>query len=161
MYQTSRNTDIPVCAYMCHENFIMNIESHKNWRATQIAKLFLLKEGNLNIFENTSNDESAYDFMVTLKGNDKVQFGVEVKSTQNPLSTFKKYVQKLEVKKKNRSRIPALIMLINTKTERGKMDFLMMPNGRSDVHVNKSVSLKPIDKVSFNDLKSAIIDWYK
>lgn len=101
----------------------MNIESHRNWRAAQIAKLFLLKEGNLNIFENTSNHESTYDFMVTLKGNDKVQFGVEVKSTQNPLSTLKKHVQKLEANGKNSSKIPSLIMLINTKTERGKWIF--------------------------------------
>jgi len=139
----------------------MNIESHRNWRATQIAKLFLLKEGNLNIFENTSNEDAAYDFMVTLKGDDKVQFGVEVKSTQNPLSTLKKYIQKLESTGKNTSKIPSLIMLINTKTERGKMDFLMMPNGSSDVHINKKISLKPIDKDSFIGLKSTIIDWYK
>lgn len=37
----------------------------------------------------------------------------------------------------------------------------MMPNGRSDVHINKNISLKPIDKVSFKDFKAEIIDWYQ
>lgn len=136
------------------------IKAHRGWRAEQIAKLFLLKENNLNIFEGTSNQDAQYDFMVTLKDNDKVQFGIEVKSTKKPLATFKKQIEKLEEEKINR-KIPSLIMLIDTKTERGKMDFLMKPNGDKDVHINKEYQLKPIDKVSFKDFKAEIVDWYQ
>ncbi|HEY0667628.1 MAG TPA: hypothetical protein VGD22_05600 [Sphingobacteriaceae bacterium] len=132
----------------------------KEWRAEEIAKLFLLKSDYKLTIDKFPTP--LFDFFITLKDDAKVKFAVEVKTTTSFQANLRKQLAIIkEFRDANIISIPVLLFKIDEKNERGELDFLIIPSFKeSKLLVRNDFKFEVLNQVNLKSKIEAIIKWH-
>ena len=137
-----------------------NIKNFKEWRAEEIAKVFLLKTDFKMSIENYPTP--LFDLFVTLKDTPRVKFAVEVKTTGLFNLKINNQIEKIKVYRDNGMlTIPVLIFKINEEKETGEMDFLVLPSFKENkLLIRNEFKFIELNNENFSNKMRGIIKWY-
>lgn len=136
------------------------IKNFKEWRAEEIAKLFLLKSTYPLIIEKFP--APIFDLFITLKKKPKIKFAVEVKE----VSKFNKSIAQLLKNVRpyfaeNMVNIPVLIFKINEEGETGELDFLITSTHKGEeLKVNDNFNFKRLSPDNLDAFIEKIENWW-
>ena len=130
-----------------------------DWRTQEIAKILLRKSSfilNIEPFPTT-----LFDFFINQLSKPKYRFAVEVKNSKY---FSKKINPQLSALIKARSmgmvNVPALIMKVDDSSERGEVDFLVLPSTSGKLLIKKKFDFKPITGTQIDSMIERINNWW-
>ena len=138
-----------------------NKNNIKEWRAGEIAKIFLLKSNyKLSIDDYPT---PLFDFFVSLKTDPTVNFAVEVKNKIRFNNNLNAQLNKLKIYRNlDVINIPVLLFKIDERNEVGEIDFLVIPSFReSKLLIRNEFKFQPLNQNNLTDKIDTIIKWYK
>jgi len=97
------------------------IREIENWRAEEIAKVYLLNSGLVTLLPNYTTDK--FDFLAIGKDLPDRKIAVEVKATKYPKNEIKKVFGKIR-KEYTRLPLPVIVMYIDYDKENGYFEIL-------------------------------------
>jgi len=104
-----------------------NINNFKEWRAEEIAKIFLFKSEYKLFIDKYPTP--LFDFFISLKDYPGIKFAIEVKVSSTFKNNLQKQLSELKMyRDTNMINIPVLIFKIDEKNEKGNIDFLVIPS---------------------------------
>jgi hypothetical protein len=136
------------------------VKNFEEWRAEEIAKLFLLKSGFKMAIENYPTP--LLDFFIVLKDKPDVKFAVEVKTNKSFNLRIKKQVEQLKIyRDAGMLTIPVLIFKINDEAETGELDFLVIPSfSEKKLLIRNDFKFSTLNNDNFTSKMSSILKWY-
>lgn len=108
-----------------------------DWRAEEIAKVYLLNSGLVTLLPDYENK---FDFIAISKTSPEKIFAIEVKASKNPKSTNILFTPNEKEMIAN-SKFPVLLMYIDYDKEKGYYEL---------INDNKRTEMKPIQSEEFN-----------
>jgi hypothetical protein len=140
------------------------MDNNKNineWRAEEMAKIFLLKsEYKLSIEKYPT---PLFDFFITLKERPEIKFAIEVKTSNNFLPNLRKQISNIiTYRDSGMITIPVLLFKIDEKKETGKLDFLVIPSFiENKLLIRNNFNFEDLNQKNFNKKIDSIIKWYE
>ena len=138
-----------------------DIKNFSEWRAEEIAKIYLLKSGyNLTIEKYPT---PLFDFFITLKDNPEVRFAVEVKTSKNFLPGLRKQLSNLKIyRDAGMITLPVLLFKIDEVKEKGKLDFIVIPSFiEKKLLIRNDFKFIDLNEKNLSAKIESIIKWYK
>lgn len=132
----------------------------KEWRAEEIAKIFLLKSDCNLAVERFST--KLFDFFVQLRTNEKVRFAVEVKMKNGFVPDMREQLSAIRIYQKNGMiNIPVLLFRIDEVKETGEIDYLVAPSkGKERLTIKEDFDFITLDQASLSLKVEEIKNWY-
>lgn len=137
-----------------------NVKNFKEWRAEEIAKVFLLKSNYKLAVDQYPTP--LFDFFVTVKDNPKVKFAVEVKTTSSFQLNLKKQLSNIKTyRDADMITIPVLLFKIDEKKETGELDFLVIPSFKEKkLLIRNDFKFIELNQNNLKNKLESIIKWY-
>lgn len=137
-----------------------NTNKLEEWRAEEIAKVFLFKSGIDLIISKYPTP--LFDFFIQLKSQTKVKFAIEVKTRSRFQSKINQQIHTLKMyRDSNVINIPVIILRIDEKNETGEIDFLVLPSFiENRLLIKYEFEFEPLTKQSLRAKVDSIIKWY-
>lgn len=138
-----------------------NIKNFNEWRAEEMAKIFLLKSMYKLSIEKYPTP--LFDFFISLKDRPEVQFAVEVKTSNRFLPDLRKQLSNIvNYRDAGMITIPVLLFKIDEKKEQGKLDFLVIPSFiENKLLVRNNFNFEDLNQRNLNNKIESIIKWYE
>lgn len=138
-----------------------NIKKFKEWRAEEIAKIFLLKSDfKLSIDKYPT---PLFDFFIILKDKPNVKFAVEVKTSSRFEARLNQQLTQIRIyRDAEMITIPVLLFKIDEKTETGQLDFLVIPSFKENkLLVRNEFKFVDLNQQHLTDKINSIIKWFE
>jgi hypothetical protein len=137
-----------------------NIKKFQEWRAEEIAKVFLLKSNfKLSIDKYPT---PLFDFFITLKDQPTVKFAVEVKTTSRFDVRLNQQLTQIRIyRDAEMITIPVLLFKIDEKMETGQLDFLVIPSFKENkLLIRNDFQFVELNQQNLTDKINSIIKWF-
>lgn len=138
-----------------------NIKNFNEWRAEEMAKIFLLK----SVYKLTIEKYPTplFDFFISLKDRPEVKFAVEVKTSSDFLPNLRKQLSNIVIyRDAGMITIPVLLFKIDEKKEKGKLDFLVIPSFiENKLLVRNNFKFEDLNQKNLNNKIDSIVKWYE
>ena len=138
-----------------------NIKNFNEWRAEEMAKIFLLK----SVYKLTIEKYPTplFDFFISLKDRPDVKFAVEVKTSNDFLPSLRKQLSNIVIyRDAGMITIPVLLFKIDEKKEKGKLDFLVIPSFiENKLLVRNNFKFEDLNQKNLNNKIDSIVKWYE
>lgn len=133
----------------------------KEWRAEEIAKIFLLKSEYGLAVERFST--KLFDFFVQVRTEETIRFAVEVKTRDGFLPKMREQLPLIKTYQKNGMiNIPVLLFRIDEVKETGELDYLVAPAiGKDRLILKEDFTFTKLDQASLSAKVEEIKDWYR
>ena len=132
------------------------LDDIKQWRAKEIAKLFLLRSDYTLSFSESY--DSPFDILVSVETNVSAEFGLLVMLSDASNEEVKKKAESPQIDNMLRCQLPVLLMLIDEENESGTLDFLVTPQKQRLV-VSDQLKFKLLSLRSINHCLGQIVQW--
>ena len=138
-----------------------NIKNFNEWRAEEMAKIFLLKSMYKLSIEKYPTP--LFDFFIYLKDRPEVKFAVEVKASSSFLPDLRKQLSNIAIyRDAGMITIPVLLFKIDEKKEKGKLDFLVIPSFiENKLLVRNNFKFEDLNQKNLSIKIDSIIKWYE
>ncbi len=126
----------------------------RQWRAKEIAKLFLLK----SVHRVSFTERGLFDLVVLVGDNPVVELGLFVLLSNASDSELKQQIEDIWTKRTISYDIPVLLMLIDDGEESGKLSFVVEPDGQQLVTL-PSLRFRSLNMKSLNNCLQEVVLW--
>ena len=130
------------------------ITNIKEWRAKEIAKLFLLKSD----YKVSFIERGLFDLMVLVGDNPAVELGLFVLLSNASDSDLKEQIEYIQTKKTVSYDVPIMLMLIDEVKESGEVSFLVEPNGPQLVTL-PALRFLPLNSQRLSNCLKKVVSW--
>ena len=138
-----------------------NVNDFREWRAEEIAKLFLLKSKYKLMIEKYPTP--LFDFFIYFKTDPSVKFAVEVKTTRNYQKGIRKQLTNIKIyKDASMITLPVLLFKIDEENEKGELDFLVLPSLKeNNLLIQNEFRFEELSQDNLNIKIEIIKNWYE
>ncbi|RYU91345.1 hypothetical protein EWM62_05235 [Mucilaginibacter terrigena] len=132
----------------------------KEWRAEEIAKIFLLKSEYGLAVERFST--KLFDYFVQLRKNELIRFAVEVKTRDGFVPKMREQLPSIKIYQNNGMiNIPVLLFRIDEVKETGEIAYLVEPvYGKNYLMIKEDFDFIKLDQANLSLKIEEIKEWY-
>lgn len=127
--------------------------SIKEWRAKEIAKLFLLKSD----YKVSFIERGLFDLMVLVGDNPIAELGIFVLLSDASEGNLEEQIENIRTKRTVGYKVPVLLMLINEAEESGKLSFVVEPDDQQ--LVPEPVRFLPLNSQRLSNCLKKVVSW--
>ena len=130
------------------------ITNIKEWRAKEIAKLFLLKSD----YKVSFVERGLLDLVVLVGDNPVAELGIFVLLSDTSERNLKEQIENIRTKRMVGYNVPVLLMLIDETKESGEVSFMVEPDGQQLV-TSPALRFGALDTESLSSCLQKVVSW--